>query len=393
MSTRVLVGDCIDVLRTLDAESCHMCVTSPPYFQLRDYQTPGQIGLEASPDEFVCKLVEVFREVWRVLRPDATLWLNIGDSYAGSGKGQTGWNGIGNQTERQGFHDAYHLARDNGQRARWPRYAKPKDLLLIPFRLALALQQDGWYIRSDIAWCKKSCMPESVQDRPTNAWEHVFLLSKQPRYYYDADAVRELTGFESTTEEYEQVKANGTWQSGGLTRGAGALKGASAPSLTHPNGRNQRNFWLLGPEPFAEAHFATFVPEIPRRAILAGTSEKGVCAVCGAPWVRETERHAEQPPSINAKALHTQTGGVDTARLNGSAGTSFTVGWRPSCAHAEAPPRPATVLDPFFGAGTTGLVTDRLGRDCIGIEINEKYAEIARRRIVGDAPMFTEVVA
>jgi site-specific DNA-methyltransferase (adenine-specific) len=316
----VLVGDALTVLKTLPAESCHVCVTSPPYFQLRDYGVDGQIGLERTPDEYVQKLVEVFREVWRVLRPDATLWLNIGDSMAGSGKGKTGANGIGDQEQRQGFHDNYHLERDNQTRARWPDYGKPKDLLLIPFRLAIALQADGWYVRSDIAWCKKSCMPESVQDRPTSAWEHVFLLSKQRTYYYDAEAVRE------TVSENTHTRGNGIGPKGEATAfGQGIRANRDFGRAVHevlPD-RNMRNFWVLGPEPFPSAHFATFVPEIPRRAILAGSP----------------------------------TGGL--------------------------------VLDPFAGAGTTGLVADRLGRDSILIELNPAYAEMARQRIAGDSPMFT----
>jgi site-specific DNA-methyltransferase (cytosine-N4-specific) len=298
-----------------------VCVTSPPYFQLRDYGVAGQIGLERTPDEYVQKLVEVFREVWRVLRPDATLWLNIGDSMAGSGKGKTGANGIGDQEQRQGFHDNYHLERDNQTRARWPDYGKPKDLLLIPFRLAIALQADGWYVRSDIAWCKKSCMPESVQDRPTSAWEHVFLLSKQRTYYYDAEAVRESSEQDDHNQRY--AKVYDVTAANAIHRQPGNTNSPDVHARPGPGGRNMRNFWLLGPEPFPSAHFATFVPEIPRRAILAGSP----------------------------------TGGL--------------------------------VLDPFAGAGTTGLVADRLGRDSILIELNPAYAEMARQRIAGDSPMFT----
>lgn len=315
VTTRILVGDCLEVLRTLPAESVHMCVTSPPYYQLRDYQTSGQIGLEASPVAFVQKLVDVFREVWRVLRPDATCWINIGDSYAGSGKGPS--NSIQGEAAQIGPSAQKKRGLNNLQDTptRWvSTVGKPKDLLLIPFRLALGLQEDGWYVRSDIAWCKRSCMPESVQDRPTSAWEHVFLLSKQARYYYDADAVRE----ESVSDH---ASGNGYARPERLSLGG---RGQEAPWEVQPM-RNQRNFWLLGPEPFSEAHFAVFPSEIPRRAILAGCPEGG------------------------------------------------------------------TVLDPFFGAGTTGLVADRLRRDCIGIEINPDYAEIARRRIDNESPMFAEV--
>jgi DNA modification methylase len=316
-----MVGDWLEQLRTLPSGSCHVVCTSPPYYSLRDYAVVGQLGLETTPAEYIEKLVLGFREVRRVMRDDATLWLNIADSYAGSGKGKTGANGIGDQEHRQGFHDKYHIARDNQTRARWPSYAKPKDLLLIPFRLAIALQDDGWWVRSDIAWCKKSCMPESVTDRPTSAWEHVFLLSKKHRYYYDAAAVADIAVSEiGTRAGYSgysaRAEAMGLVPSGNEKPGMVALNGAT---------RNMRNFWLLGPSAFSEAHFATFPPEIPRRAILAGC-----------------------PPG-------------------------------------------GTVLDPFGGAGTTGLVADRLGRDCILIELSPVYAAMAQARLVGDNPMFTVV--
>lgn len=381
MATRILVGDAVTVLRTLPSASVHVVCTSPPYFQLRDYQVAGQIGLERNPDEYVTKLVEVFAEVKRVLRPDGTLWLNIADSMAGSGKGKTGHNGIGDQEHRQGFHDNYHLGRDNQTRARWPSYGKPKDLLLIPFRLALALQADGWYVRSDIAWCKRSCMPESVQDRPTNAWEHVFLLSKAPRYFYDSEAVRE--------------EGAGRLDRGNMNIGARLDSGAPWANQTadEANGRNMRNVWLLGPEPFSEAHFATFVPEIPRRAILAGTSERGCCAECGAPWVRVVERTAngwhESPKDAGRRAQGLQSA---VSGLHGQYRTVESVdhGWRPSCKH-EGEPVPATVLDCFGGAGTTALVADRLGRNAILVELNPEYAAMAQRRINGESPMFSEV--
>src|SRR5690606_21352648 len=184
-------GDALEVLRSLPSESVHCCVTSPPYWGLRDYGVKGQIGLEPTLQEYIEVLVEVFREVRRVLRPDGTLWLNLGDSYWGSG----GANNNSGITGRRPPDGAAKDERDNpvSYRARWGRYSilKPKDLIGVPWRVAFALQEDGWYLRSDIVWAKPNPMPESVKDRPTKAHEYVFLLTKNPRYFYDAEAIRE----------------------------------------------------------------------------------------------------------------------------------------------------------------------------------------------------------
>ena len=218
----ILVGDVIEKLETLEPQSVQTCVTSPPYWGLRDYGVEGQLGLEKTPQEFVANMVEVFRGVRRVLRDDGTCWLNIGDSYAQSE--------IRNRNGNTKYLDRPDFAAGTNQSGRKLNHGlKPKDLCLIPERLAIALQDDGWWIRSRIAWCKKSSMPESVTDRPTSAWEHIWLLTKSARYYYDAEAVKTS------------------------------------------NGANLRNYWVLGPEPYPEAHFATFPSEIPRRCIKAGS--------------------------------------------------------------------------------------------------------------------------
>jgi DNA modification methylase len=297
-------GDCLDILPTLEAKSVQCCVTSPPYFGLRDYGCAGQIGLEPTPDAYVEKLVAVFREVRRVLKDDGTLWLNLGDSYNGSGGAGGDYN-------------------DGGLKEGQPKYPgrnihalKPKDLIGIPWRVAFALQADGWYLRQDIIWAKPNPMPESVTDRCTKSHEYIFLLTKSARYYYDNEAVQELSVSESGTA--------GSWDGNrdfglpnGHTRFAKPNLGGSIDGK-----RNKRSVWNVTTKPYKEAHFATFPEEIPRTCILAG-SKKG-----------------------------------------------------------------DTILDPFSGAGTTGVVAEKLNRKYIGIELNPQYTKMAEDRIYNVQPLF-----
>lgn len=259
---RIIEGDCRESLRTLDAGSVQTCVTSPPYFGLRDYGHDGQIGLEPTPDEFVAELVSVFREVRRVLRDDGTLWLNLGDSYASDFKGTGGLNS--KQPTNAG--SLYAPRKFN-------HGAKPKDLLGIPWRVAFALQADGWYLRSDIIWSKPNPMPESVTDRPTKAHEYVFLLSKSPRYFYDADAIREKladANAQRTTAHYDTADRYGAGNggNGGLDSLAARMR-----SGEH-SGANKRSVWTVATQPYPGAHFATFPPKLIEPCILAGSPEK-----------------------------------------------------------------------------------------------------------------------
>lgn len=233
---RLYHGDVLEVLRQLEPGSVQTCVTSPPYWGLRDYGEPGQLGLEPTPGEYVARMVQVFREVRRVLRDDGTLWLNLSDSYAAARGGtyqpaETLAGGIGGkmpngETTNRGRNGGYSPARDAQAIG-----LKHKDLVGIPWRVAFALQQDGWYLRSDIIWAKPNPMPESVTDRPTKSHEYLFLLTKSPRYFYAADAIRETTD------------------------------------------ANARSVWTITTKPYAGAHFATFPPELPARCIKAGTTE------------------------------------------------------------------------------------------------------------------------
>jgi DNA modification methylase len=313
---------------------------------LRDYGVDGQLGLESTPEEYVAKMVEVFREVRRVLRDDGTVWLNLGDSYNAAGRVGHGTSiGYKQRTNRASALGADHTRPSAGA-------LKEKDLVGIPWRVAFALQADGWYLRSDIIWAKPNPMPEPVRDRPTKAHEYVFLLTKSARYFYDADAVKEPAG--------------------------------------HPTAaaRNRRTVWTIAPQPFRGAHFATFPEKLVEPCILAGASERGCCPECGAPWKRITER--DKPPHVDPSEIdrfgtgeagvHRKVGGQYQKWLDDH--PTQTVGWRPTCDH-DAEPVGSVVLDPFAGSGTTGVVALRHGRRFIGIELNPEYAAIAEARIAG----------
>jgi DNA modification methylase len=261
-SWRILEGDCRDVLRSLDAGSVQTCVTSPPYFGLRDYGHDGQIGLEPTPDEFVAALVGVFREVRRVLRDDGTVWLNLGDSYNNRAR-------VRPSSHQPGLNSMIDSSWSSAAARAGCRVSlrggdlKEKDLLGIPWMTAFALRADGWYLRSDIIWAKPSPMPESVTDRPTKAHEYLFLLSKGPRYFYDADAIRE--------------DGAGRLDFGRMTSPARLDQGApwKGGEKAEADGRNKRSVWTVATQPYPGAHFATFPPKLIEPCILAGCPEGG----------------------------------------------------------------------------------------------------------------------
>lgn len=327
MSVRILLGDCRERLRGLPDGMAQTCVTSPPYFGLRDYGVDGQIGLEGTPEAFIAKMVQVFREVRRVLRDDGTLWLNLGDSYVTTppGNKRAPQDDDGLYQRRQEMQIGHGENREAiwacGKATGLPN----KNLIGMPWRVALALQADGWILRQDIIWAKPNPIPESVRDRCTKAHEYVFLLSKGPRYYFDADAIAEglTTDPKGRYEQRARITGRGT-QGAASARGGDRDKSGGFPPRRRGR-RNKRSVWTVATQPFKEAHFATYPPELIEPCILAGS------------------------------------------------------------------PRGGVVLDPFGGAGTTGLVADRLGRDAVLIELNPEYAEIARRRLAGDAGMFASV--
>lgn len=301
----IITGDCLEVMKTLENKSIQTCITSPPYWGLRDYGVDGQMGLENTPEEYVAKMVKVFREVRRVLKDDGTLWLNLGDSY-GSAGGNThaGFNARYHGT--QSVEDKQGRAIDGVTERTFCTGLGAKNLLGIPWRVAFALQADGWTLRQDIIWHKPNPMPESVTDRCTKAHEYIFLMSKSQKYYYDNEAIKE--------------PSTGKWNS---TKGFNK-DGQSARNIEgrigerdniEQSGRNKRSVWTITTKPFKEAHFATFPPQLIEPCVKAGSK----------------------------------------------AGD--------------------TILDPFSGAGTTGLVAFQHEREFIGIELNPEYAEIAKRRI------------
>jgi site-specific DNA-methyltransferase (adenine-specific) len=254
----VIVGDCVKGMQMLEAGSVHTCVTSPPYFGLRDYQMDGQIGLEDTPEAYVSRLVEVFREVRRVLRDDGTLWLNLGDSYAANRTYQVP------STKGGPKHGPGQSAGGAGSVV--PNGLKPKDLIGIPWRVAFALQADGWYLRQDIIWHKPNPMPESVKDRCTKAHEYVFLLSKGPRYYFDSEATKE------SADPANHRKSAGVRRTApGSTAHGGPASGERAYET-----RNRRSVWTVTTKPYKGAHFATFPPDLIEPCILAGCPPGGV---------------------------------------------------------------------------------------------------------------------
>lgn len=258
----IMCGDAIERLSAMAANSVQCCVTSPPYFNLRDYGTPGQIGREASPGEYVEDLVNVFREVRRVLRPDGTLWLNIGDSYTS-----------GNRKKRD--HDRKLPARTVGWRPQTPLGMKPKDLIGIPWMVVFALRADGWYLRQDIIWHKPNAMPESVRDRCTRSHEYIFLLSKSERYYFDADAIREPFVTPPRTGERRSY-STGCASSFDMERGHIGQHGNFAGLPLNPNGKNKRDVWTVSTGGFKGAHFAVFPEKLAEPCVLAGCPKGGL---------------------------------------------------------------------------------------------------------------------
>jgi len=357
---------------------------------LRDYGVDGQIGLEATPEAFVAKMVEVFREVKRVLADHGTLWLNLGDSYASAPAGN--------------FGSGTAPADGGAFRAPKPKmnYAglKQKDLCGMPWRVALALQADGWYLRSDIIWHKPNPMPESCRDRPTKAHEYLFLLTKRPKYFYDQEAIREP---HARIWNPETLGGN---LSGGVHKRNGAMREQERDTPSpNPSGRNKRSVWTIPTQAMSEAHFATFPQKLVEPCILAGTSAKGNCPQCGKPWERVVDRDAPKdksqwPASWGNRGFSGEKHkGAHTHNSTGS----ITTGWRPTCSCGITETRPGIVLDPFGGSGTVGVVAGRLKRDYVLIELSAEYADnIARPRLAhietavpvaeakaGQMPLFT----
>ena len=328
---QIMFGDALDMLKTIKTECVDTCVTSPPYFGLRDYGVDGQIGLEETPEQYIERLSAVFREVRRVLKNDGTLWIVIADSYAGSGKGSALYPENAKKYKQGTNHDM--IGASATVKAKTPGI-KPKNLIGIPWLLAFALRADGWYLRDDIIWVKPNPMPESVKDRCTKSYEHIFMLAKSPHYYFDGEAISEPIT-ESTTRRLSQSIDHQSGSSRAFRKTNGNMK-AAAPryggkkytatpdkfNRTKSGGiyeyrsrRNKRNVWTVTTKPYKGAHFATYPPDLIEPCILAGSRKGGI------------------------------------------------------------------VLDPFLGSGTTAAVAQSLEREYIGIELNQDYEPLIRERL------------
>jgi DNA modification methylase len=451
MSIKILEGNCLQTLSSLEEKSVNTCVTSPPYWGLRDYGTAkwiggdpncshmrttkinkntsnnvvnkawsegnvgdaiykskcskcgavredDQLGLEETPEQFVENLVKVFQEVRRVLRDDGTVWLNLGDSYCGTGhKGDT--------------IDPRYQGR-NGQKVALNNKIqglKQKDLVGIPWRVAFALQADGWYLRQDIIWSKPNPMPESVQDRCTKAHEYIFLLSKSSKYYYDSEAIKEEIQDESAKRLLRGVSDN--------HKNSFGAPGQTPHTMNKPRKnvrkqftsdmeedgtlmigekRNKRSVWTVTTKPYSEAHFATYPPELIKPCILAGCPEK-VCANCGKPYVRGIEstrlKRNELPKNDPRYRPNTYEGTYKN--INGKADAGYTqtkdLGLQKQCQCETNETKSGTVLDPFGGSGTTAQVANNLNRNAILCELNPEYVEIAKGRLHDSLGMFMDL--
>lgn len=387
----ILLGDVRQRLLEVADGTVQCCVTSPPYWGLRDYGADGQIGLEQTPEAYITEMVSVFREVWRVMRDDGVLWLNLGDSYSGLGKGPAGNLG----TE----HNERHMEHAHTKVV--PLGLKPKDLVGIPWRVAFALQADGWYLRQDIIWAKPNPMPESVTDRCTKAHEYVFLLTKSARYYFDSVAIAEPAKTDPGATWAQRKEAGAT--AGNMILGDGVRNGTQrvvhgkgvTSNLTRQDGmRNRRSVWAINTKPFAGAHFAVMPEALVEPCVLASTSAHGACTECGAPWKRQLERSEIAERKTRDGNIGVIPGRDSSSRMNSvamEAATYTTVGWEPTYGCATQTVKPCLVLDPFTGSGTVAVVAMRHRCDYIGVELNAEYADIAVRRIEGDQPMFNTV--
>jgi DNA modification methylase len=387
MKVQILHGDALSKLKELPDNFVHCCITSPPYWGLRDYGVEGQLGLEPTIDEYIAKVVEIFREVRRVLRLDGTLWLNLGDTYAAA----------------RSYHVVDNKYKDVGNKIghKVPPGLKQKDLCMIPARAALALQSDGWYLRSDIIWSKPNPMPESCTDRPTMAHEHIFLLTKSERYFFDAEAVKEecVSGPSDIRKMQESKERIGGFYKDNddvLVKASKHSNIGRKRAVGSPNGRNCRSVWEFATEPFPGSHFAVFPKELVRRCISAGTSEKGYCPACGSPWERIIKKTNIPNPADKGSRFDLGKTGI-TGEGRTKPGIRFlneATGWQPTCkcSHSESDLIPATILDPFGGSGTAGLVAAKMERCAILIELNPEYGDMSMKRIRQELGMLAQVV-
>jgi len=390
----IINADCIEGMKTLPDGCIQTVVTSPPYWGLRDYGEDGQIGLEESPDAYVQKMVDVFREIRRILRDDGVVWLNLGDSYMAAKNAVPPPQTVSG--DNRGMPEFVPPNRKDQEGL------KTKDLVGIPWRVAFALQKDGWWLRQDIIWSKPNPMPESVRDRCTKSHEYIFMLTKSSHYYYDHEAIKE-----------DSVMASGKSGFGGpkLNSNKKAHTNQLGKAWEKTPTRNKRSVWTVTTKAFKGAHFAVYPPELITPCVLAGTSEHGCCSKCGAPYERDLKRlnkstyqqikeeghdwkaQASAAEEFPENTVNRSTGFVGNARRPDGTACAYevpvyeTVGWNPTCKCKGASVVPCKVFDPFTGSGTTAVVSLQNGRHFVGTELNPDYIKIATDRIADEAPM------
>lgn len=433
-TTRILVGDARDRLAEIPDDSIHCVITSPPYWGQRHYGHPDQIGLEPTWEEHMAALFVVFEEVRRVMRPDATFWLNYGDAWAGAGR--TSGPGEIQDGHRSRNSDAPLPKLDT---SRWPR----KSRMMLASRLAIAMQEDGWIVRDDIKWAKPNPMTSSAKDRPTNAHESLFLIAKEPVYFYDHIAVQ-TPQKQVSLDRLDRARLTEAETPPGAPAHSGvvglrdAIGDDEEPHRERGDvpGANLRNVWFISTSQFRGPHYATFPPDLVDKPILAGTSAHGVCAACGAPYRREPVEWGfdlTRPQTRRALEIAEENGLTEehlaAVRAGGITDTGKTAAvqhgtgkhspevkrlmdeakevlggyyrelllvrptrtdWVAGCA-CDADRVPATVLDPFGGAGTVGLVAHRLGRSSVLVELNEDSAALTHERLLADQEMFADI--
>jgi DNA modification methylase len=390
----ILCGDALTILKTLPSASVQTCVTSPPYYALRSYLPDShpdkhlEIGLEETPAEYIARLVSVFREVKRVLRDNGCMWINIGDTYAND----CSWGGHSSGKHCKELHTIERPRRYTGLPA--------KNLIGIPWRLAFALQDDGWILRQDIIWSKPSPLPESVLDRPSRSHEYVFLFAKQQNYFYDADAIRTPLKAKTLTTYGKPHHPQGN-DALGLVKADNWGKSIEErkPRLNGNGevaGANARSVWEIASEPFPGSHFAVMPTKLIQKCILAGSSPRA-CEHCRSPWERVTQRTgpismagANHPKSVQAQE-HISPVGKTSMLYSGCVNGRKTTGWQPTCTCPNnLGAGRCIILDPFLGAGTVALVALEQHREFIGIELNEAYVCLAQKRIATVQPILWE---
>lgn len=377
---RIYNLDVFDFLRLLPGQSVHCCVTSPPYWGMRDYETPGQIGMEATFQDFLETMVVLFREIRRVLRADGNVFLNMGDCFAGGKNGRSA-----DDTNALGSDD--RVFRDKPFNTAHAQF-KPKDLMLQPARLAIALQDDAWYVRGDVIWHKPNGRPESAADRFSRSHEYIYHLTRSPRYYFDKVAVMEQRDAKSIERDRRGVGQGHKYTDGAPGQRRETLHKPRKTDLSRPVAayRHRRSVWRIATGGSKHQHFAAFPETLPEICLLAG-SPPSVCAACGAPHERQVQNVFVPQADVSLeRGVKGAPGQKTEYKQNNHDGTPRglvvpkTTGWEPTC-DCQAGTARALILDPFMGSGTSAVVARRLGRDYTGCEINAAYIAQAEERL------------